>query len=282
MIEIIILVTVAVLTVGSLTDLRTREVPDWLNYGLIFTAFFFRLIYALLGRDADILVQGILGFAIFAGIAYALFYLGQFGGGDAKMLMGLGMLWGFRPSWDSLMARFGVAVLATGALYGLFWSVYLAGKHKKAFLRQWSQLMDRKGVKLAKAMLILVSLIIIVLGAVMPGQTLSFSLAILALMIIITFYLWLFVKAVENSAMLKRTAPESLREGDWIAEEVKVDGTYICGPKDLGIDKEQIKTLLRLKKKSKIKEVLVKEGIPFIPSFLLAFLAVLASFSFTF
>ncbi|GIU69536.1 MAG: hypothetical protein KatS3mg002_0772 [Candidatus Woesearchaeota archaeon] len=43
---------------------------------------------------------------------------------------------------------------------------------------------------------------------------------------------------------------------------------YITGPKDLGISKEQIELL----KKSKIKKVLVKEGIPFIPAFLIAFI----------
>ena len=58
-----------------------------------------------------------------------------------------------------------------------------------------------------------------------------------------------------------------LTEGDWIAEDVKVNGKIICSPKDLGISKEQIKKL----KHHNIKKVLVKEGIPFVPSFLIAF-----------
>lgn len=43
---------------------------------------------------------------------------------------------------------------------------------------------------------------------------------------------------------------------------------YVCGPKDLGISKKQI-LLLR---KGKVQRVVVKEGIPFVPSFLLALL----------
>ncbi|PIO05594.1 hypothetical protein COT47_04145, partial [Candidatus Woesearchaeota archaeon CG08_land_8_20_14_0_20_43_7] len=43
---------------------------------------------------------------------------------------------------------------------------------------------------------------------------------------------------------------------------------YICGPKDLGIEKKQIAILL----KHKVKKVLVREGIPFVPSFLIAFI----------
>ena len=72
--------------------------------------------------------------------------------------------------------------------------------------------------------------------------------------------------------MIKEVLPDKITEGDWIVEDVIVDNKRICGPKDLGIEKEQIKELLRLKSRNKIKTVLVKYGIPFIPSFLLAFL----------
>ena len=65
---------------------------------------------------------------------------------------------------------------------------------------------------------------------------------------------------------------EELTEGDWIAEEIKVGKKYICGPKDLGIELAQIKKLIAYKKKGKIKKVLIKVGIPFVPSFLIAFI----------
>ena len=71
--------------------------------------------------------------------------------------------------------------------------------------------------------------------------------------------------------MHKLVDPEKLTEGDWIVNDVKVDGKYICGPKDLGIEMQQIKKLIALKKRGKIRKVLMKEGIPFVPSFLLAF-----------
>ena len=67
--------------------------------------------------------------------------------------------------------------------------------------------------------------------------------------------------------MLKYKNPKELTAGDWIAKVVKINGKYICGPKDLGIEPPQIKQLI----KSKVKKVLVKEGIPFVPSFLISF-----------
>ena len=51
-------------------------------------------------------------------------------------------------------------------------------------------------------------------------------------------------------------------------DDVKHGKKVICSPKDLGISKAQIAEL----KKLKIKSVVVKEGIPFVPSFLLSFL----------
>ena len=71
--------------------------------------------------------------------------------------------------------------------------------------------------------------------------------------------------------MLKYVNPKELTEGDWIAEDIIVSKKRICGPKDLGIEMRQIKKLISLKKKGKIKKVLIKVGIPFVPSFLIAF-----------
>jgi prepilin signal peptidase PulO-like enzyme (type II secretory pathway) len=55
-----------------------------------------------------------------------------------------------------------------------------------------------------------------------------------------------------------------------------VAGKRITGPKDLGISKEQIRKLIALRNKGKLNKnfrVLIKNGIPFVPSFLLAYLA---------
>ena len=68
--------------------------------------------------------------------------------------------------------------------------------------------------------------------------------------------------------MIKNVSPSKITEGDWIAEEIKVKGKLIAGPKDLGISLEQIARLKSLG----VKKVLVKYGIPFVPSFLIAFI----------
>jgi prepilin signal peptidase PulO-like enzyme (type II secretory pathway) len=93
----------------------------------------------------------------------------------------------------------------------------------------------------------------------------------LIVLVFFVFYLWIFTKVVEESSMIKEIPVGKLTEGDWILKDVVVRGKKICGPKDLGISLEQISEL----KKLKVKRVLVKEGLPFVPSFLVAFVITL-------
>ena len=72
--------------------------------------------------------------------------------------------------------------------------------------------------------------------------------------------------------MIKKVSVDKLTEGDWIVDDVKVGGKVICGPKDLGISKEQIIELKKLAEDGKIKQVVIKEGIPFVPSFFMSFI----------
>ena len=88
-------------------------------------------------------------------------------------------------------------------------------------------------------------------------------------------YLMIVVKSVEDVAMIKYIDPEKLTEGDWIVDPIYVNNKLITGPKDLGIKKEQISQLLKFKKQGKINKIKVKYGIPFVPSFLIAFILTL-------
>ena len=86
-------------------------------------------------------------------------------------------------------------------------------------------------------------------------------------------FLLIFVRAVENGCMIRMMDIKDLTEGEWIVDDVRVDNKYITGPKELGITLKQIKKLRTLEKKGKIDAVKVKIGIPFVPAFLLAFVA---------
>jgi Flp pilus assembly protein protease CpaA len=258
------------LIIGSYTDIKTREVPDWLNYSLIFSGLGLRLLFSLITNNWILLLYGFLGFLFFLVIALIMFYAGQWGGGDSKMLIGLGALIGLELTFNNLLIMFLVNIIFVGSIYGLIWSLILAIKNKKNFLKQFRAIISRNK-NIRKYSLTLFLIVIIVVGFFINDLFLRIFLIFLFLMFIIIFYLWIFIRAVEITCMFKLVEPEQLTEGDWIPKEIKVKGKYIAGPKDLGITKEQISNLIKLKKQNKIKHVLMKIGIPFIPSFLIAF-----------
>ena len=66
--------------------------------------------------------------------------------------------------------------------------------------------------------------------------------------------------------MKKRIPASELTEGDWITENVYYKGKLIYNKNNPGISNNEIK----LFNKYKIKNVLIKEGLPFIPGFLLS------------
>lgn len=270
---VILIIGFLVLLIGSFTDIRTREVPDWVDYGLIFAAIGARLAYSLATFDWSYLIEGILGFIAFFIIAYVMFYAGQWGGGDAKMMMGMGALVGMRLEWLDFSVSFIVNIFLVGAVYGLVWTSVLAFVHRHKFWIEVKKIVHSPKMLRIRKMFIISALIMIILAMFAGNLTLKLLLFAFVAFYLGTFYLWIFIKAVEKTCMYKFIPPEKLTEGDWIAKNIVVGGKRICGPKDLGIEMSQIRQLIKLKRQKKIDKILIKEGIPFVPSFLIAFVA---------
>jgi len=93
MIYLILLVIAAIiLIIGTITDIKKREVPDWISFAAIFAGIGIRLLYSAVTFDWMFVLYGAAGLGIFIGLGYMMFYAGQWGGGDAKILMGIGAL----------------------------------------------------------------------------------------------------------------------------------------------------------------------------------------------
>ncbi|MBI2522759.1 prepilin peptidase [Candidatus Woesearchaeota archaeon] len=265
-----------VLLAGSYTDFKTREVPDWVNFGLIGIGFGINLLFTIIYWKINFILASIVGFGIFFALAWLMFYLGQWGGGDSKMLMGLGALFGIDfLAKNFFLVHFLTNAMIVGALYGILWSIFLIFKNKRNFIKSFKSSMKNKKVMITKKIMLALFIILILVSAISSDNFIRLMLLYLAIVIVLTSYLWIAIKAVESSCMLKYVKPQQLTEGDWIAKEVKIDGKYITGPKDLGIEKSKIKKLVEFYKKGKVKKILIKEGIPFVPSFFIAYIITL-------
>ena len=271
---IILTICLIALAIGAVLDIRTREIPDWINYGLIFFGLGFHLIYSLVTWNWMFMLYGVAGFLAFVAIAYLMFYAGQWGGGDAKLLMGLGAMIGIGFSFQKapFLVMFLVYTLVAGSFYGFIWSIAKAVKHRKPFSAELKRLLAKGSTRRIRIALIAFGLAMIAWSFFVHEFPLKMLILSFFIFLFLFFYLWIFVKAVEKACMLKYVEPEQLTEGDWIAKDVVVGGKYITGPKDLGIEKKNIAKLIALKKKGKVKKILIKVGIPFVPSFLIAFL----------
>ena len=145
-------------------------------------------------------------------------------------------------------------------------------KNWKKFFKEFRKVQRSANMLKLRVYIIVFVFLMLMLFFLTRGTLFSSFFLALLLIGLATFYLWIFVKAIEKTSMVKSVKPSELTEGDWIVKNIKYKGKYICGPKDLGIEKKQIRELVKLYKQKKIKNILIKEGIPFVPSFLIAYI----------
>lgn len=267
MLEVVLTVlALTVLLIASYTDLKKREVPDWLSYGFIFSVLGIRAIFSLENFDLMILLKGVLGLIVFLILGFIFYYSRFWGGGDTKILVGLGAALGFEFNLSNDLIYFFVLLLFAGGMFGLAYVLFLAIKNKNSFFSQWKNL--RKKYAKQERIFLFVFLILFLISLVL-AFVYSFIILLFPLVLLAFFYLLFFFKAVELSSFYRYLPIENLTEGDWLAEEINLPHTKIK-PKPL--TKKEINKLAELKKQNKLSEILIKEGVPFIPSFLLAFL----------
>lgn len=266
------LIGLAALIAGSINDLRIREVPDWLSYSLIVSAISARLIISLVSSDYSVIIEGLIGFVIMVGLGYLMYYTAQWGGGDSKILMGLGAVFGFKMSFTEGILPLIINILIIGAAYGIVFNVYVALKNKNKFKKEFLRLVSNKKLKMFRAVFLSFVLIAAAFSLFyFRGHDEVLLLVMLSISIFL-FYSIIAAKAIERSCMVRYVDISKLREGDWIAEEIYDKKNLICGPKDLGISKKQIKTIKKMFQSGKIKKVKIREGIPFVPGILLAYI----------
>jgi len=246
---------------ATFQDLKKREIANWLNFSLIIFALGFRFFYSLFSENFNFFLQGIIGLAVFLILGNLFYYSRIFAGGDAKLMIALGPVIPFSGNLLANIKIFGLFLVLfffVGALYGLIYSGVLAirnkGKFKREFITQF-----KKNKKIF-GFFMLVALIFIILGFFE-----SFLFAV-GVFIFISVHLYTYAKSVDIACMVKKLKASQLTEGDWLYEDVKI-GKKLIQANWGGLTKAQIKMIQK-----KHKSVLIRQGIPFAPVFLISFL----------
>ena len=269
-------IVLAGLLIGSLIDIRTREIPDTLNFSLIGIGLISGVFLSIFHLSTSYVTGSVLGLLAGAIIGIFLFYTGQWGGGDAKMVMGVGALTGLSLSEFAtgipLFLVFIINSLLIGAVYGLIWVLVVGLKNFKDVKKEFSAMRSDRQVIVFRKIIILILLIIVPLLFII---SLPFIVRIIFLVALsfffFSFHASMFLRSVEKVGMVKTLSVSNLTEGDWVVEHIKLKNGKMFKPPKTGVSIEDINLL----KKNNVKKVAVKQGIPFVPSFLLAYIVTL-------
>jgi len=247
MIDILWIVAFLWLAAASVTDIKKREVADWLSFSLLSIALAVRSAQSIAQWDYHPILMSLAGLAFFFIIANALYYGRLFAGGDAKLMIALGAV---IPSADLISN-----LLVIGSVYGIAYSLVLAILNRKAVM---IELRKYKNYMLISFFLFLLFL---------SGYLFTYNplLLLITIMIIAVPGLFFFVNAVEKSSLIKKVPASGLTEGDWLFKDIRIKGKVIKANFE-GLTKKEIALI----KKARLN-VYIKEGIPFIPVFFLAF-----------
>ncbi len=252
--------------IAVVQDLRKREIANWLNFSLVAIALSYRAFLSVFFRNYWYFIYGLIGFGIFFVLANVLYYGRVFAGGDAKLLIGLGAVLPFSLSLFlnlKIFLYFFVLLLFAGSIYGLFFSIVLSYKNREKFSQEFFKQFE-KNKKLFQIFIGLAILVLVGVWIIKEYLFMWFSL-----IIVIFPFLFVYAKAIEESCMIKERKASELTVGDWLAKDVKI-GKKLVKQNWEGLSEKELAILQKSKRK-----VLVKEGIPFTPAFLIAFLVLI-------
>ncbi len=290
--------SLAVLAVATYTDIRQRRIPDWLTYSSTALG----VIYWLILGNYSVLLHVAGTFAL----AYLLYRIGLWAGGDVKLFTALAALnpyfvTVFGYSVPFVLALF-LSSLLSAFVLGFPWMLFLALRDPE--LRQ---ILARDALRiLVKSVVTAVSFTILGLAGIfvvlLPFPVDVFSAIALAIfrpnvskyalysLSLFATGLFFRILALRGRIFRKRVSVDSLREGDVPADFVTVEGRVLpfswrtavlaetgnlrvrLSPlRAAGLEREDIEWL----KAKGIREIGVRTTTPFVPFVALGYLFIL-------
>ncbi|MCW1301756.1 MAG: A24 family peptidase [Candidatus Parvarchaeota archaeon] len=242
-----------ILAAASFFDIRNREVPDFISY--VFLAGAILLVIALSIYTGSIqLIEFIpLSAALLFGFAYLMYRLGQWGGGDVKLMLGLSFL------FTNISVQSGLSfidlfinILLFGGAYGLLAMIVLGAVNYKSM---------GKHLKFYDYILFAVGAAAVALIYFLFPYPFNMLLALMVFLLAVIRYIYL----VSAELMYREVDVSRLTEGDWLAEDIINRGRIVVRRSNVGLTEEEIEKL----RKENLKKVRIKTGLPFVPGILI-------------
>lgn len=247
---------------AAIWDLRTTEIPDEIPHAMIIFALLYYGIQSVIESNPWIFLNSIIaGGAIFA-LGFIMYYAGQWGGGDAKVLAAIIFLLPVSNTVLPFPITYLLNVFIVGAGYMILYSFALALMNRKIFSAFFVDVRKNKAV-FALGSISLFAVVAIINYSIFallayPINYLSiFQNSLIPVVAAVAlFSIWRFAKAVEEVGFKRKIALSKLKVGDVLIDSKIWEG----------ITEKQLKRI----KKSEKKFVWIKEGVRFAPTFPLA------------
>lgn len=261
MLEIFLIVLALMwILIAVFCDLKTREIPNWLNFSLIIFALGARFFYSLFEENWNFFIYGLVGFGVFLILGNLLYYSKFFGGGDAKLFFGLGAIIPLTTNISenlNLFANFIFLFLIFGAIFGLASVLYFSFKDFNSIKKVFVESMKENKRTFYFFMIAGLALMIV-------GFSEEFLFFIGAVSFIFP-YLFFYTKSIDNTSLISKINSKNLTEGDWLYSSLKI-GNRVIEPSWEGLNAREVALI-----KKKYKFVKIKRGIEFSPVFFASF-----------
>ncbi len=262
MLEIaIIIAAIVMLVIASAYDLKWKYIPDYANYSFMLIAVIMRILYAIEANNLMILIWSVPAGVILFTFGYSMYKTGMWGGGDTKLVTGIGILISWFPNETIPMFLDYLAnLLIIGGFYGVPAIIIMGLKNK-----------DKIKVKKGDWIMICAG---IVASIVVFNVIKNPLMALLVSGAIITGSMIRIFKEIEEKCFKKEVEIPKLMDGDWLLKEIKVGKKSIKCKKE-GLSKSDVELLMKWYKQGKIKKALIKDGVAYVPALLVSLIVTL-------
>jgi hypothetical protein len=260
MFEILYILTALAGTFGiALWDLKTSDVSDKACYFMIGLGISLHLIETYYIGDVSILYSMLMSVGAFLLIGSLMYYTGQWGDGDAAVLVAIGAL---LPTIPSPLMPFALSYFINlsviGAIYSIIYALIIAQRNGAYRLFRKSLYLNRGTLFWLTGLIAMTAVTMIIF---FPSLIMLLALPPF---FVVTALLYFFIKAIDSSFRRKMLASK-LKEGDVIADSIPQLG--IVGKRITGLTMAQVSKIKRMR-----RYVTVIDGIRYTPAFFISLL----------
>lgn len=232
---------------AGIYDLQTSNVPDKLCIAMILLGLLIHISTGVTTGNYSNLLYSLFFGGMFLIFSLAMYYTGQWGGGDGELLVTMGIL---LPNLSAVNTYFPFAIsffinsFFIGAVYSILYSIVMMFR----FPRMYKKFVD--GFKGQRTQMLLFSLFVI---SAFFFVTLKIFLFLISMTLVVLIVFQKFAKSVEEGFLI-RIPVSKLKVDDTIGQDLPRLGIYKKLIK--GLTKKQVRKIKRHK-----KYVIIKEGI---------------------